>query len=213
LFAIYDAALRLLHPIMPFLTEELWHRLPQRAGARSIALEHFPDPPASWHDAEAEEQVALLQELIVAARNIRAEKKIDPKKRVAADVYSATASAAVLIESNRMFVEQGAALSELRLSPRPLDSGESTMRTVGPYDFRLDDVIDVPAELARLAKEKDRLERDIESKRARLTDDSFRSKAPAKIVQQMEATLEERRVELGKVIERLAQLEKTSAKT
>ena len=71
---------RLLHPIMPFLTEELWHRLPQRAGARSIALEHFPDPPDSWRDAEAEEQVALLQEIIVAARNIRAEMKIDPKQ-------------------------------------------------------------------------------------------------------------------------------------
>ena len=54
LFAIFDAALRLLHPFMPFLTEELWHRLPQRADARSIALEHFPDPPASWRDAEAE---------------------------------------------------------------------------------------------------------------------------------------------------------------
>jgi valyl-tRNA synthetase len=213
LFAIFDAALRLLHPTMPFLTEELWHRLPQRAEARSIALEHFPDPSDTWRDAEAEEQVALLQELITAARNIRAEKKIDPKRRVAADVYSATGTAAILIESNRRFVEQGAALSELRLSSQPLDSGGNTMRTVGPYDFRLDDVIDVAAELARLAKEKDRLERDIESKRTRLSDETFRSKAPAKIVQQMEATLTERNTELDKVNERLTQLEKTSAKT
>ena len=66
---------------------------------------------------------------------------------------------------------------------------------------------------ARLRKEKDRLEKDIESKQARLSDETFRSKAPAKIVQQMEATLEERRVELAKATERLAQLEKLSAKT
>jgi len=215
LFAIFDAALRLLHPIMPFLTEELWHRLPQRAGARSIALEKFPDPPASWRDAEAEDQVALLQELIVAARNVRAEMKIDPKRPVAADISSPDAAVRSTVAQNRDAIVRLAILSDLHLSAQRVDSPDGTLRATARFDLRIThgETLDVPAELARLAKEKDRLERDIESKRARLSDDSFRSKAPAKIVQQMEATLEERRVELGKVIERLAQLEKTSATT
>ena len=51
IFAVLEAALRLLHPVMPFLTEELWHRLPQRAGARSIALERFPARREEWMDA------------------------------------------------------------------------------------------------------------------------------------------------------------------
>ena len=55
-FAAFEAALRLLHPFMPFLTEELWHQLPQRAGARSIALDRFPEPHAERIDAAAEEQ-------------------------------------------------------------------------------------------------------------------------------------------------------------
>jgi len=210
LFAIFDAALRLLHPIMPFLTEELWHRLPQRAGARSIALEHFPDPPASWRDAEAEEQVALLQELIVATRNVRAEMKIDPKRPVAADISSPDATVRSTVEQNRDAIMRLAILSDLRLSAQQPDSPNGTVRATARFDLRIThgEALDVPAELARLTKEKDRLERDIESKRARLSDETFRSKAPAKIVQQMEATLAERRVELVKVIERLAQLER-----
>ena len=59
LFAAFESALRLLHPFMPFLTEELWHQLPQRAGARSIALDRFPEPHAERIDAAAEEQIAL----------------------------------------------------------------------------------------------------------------------------------------------------------
>jgi valyl-tRNA synthetase len=214
LFAIFDAALRLLHPIMPFLTEELWHRLPQRAGARSIALERFPDPPASWRDAEAEEQVALLQELIVAARNVRAEMKIDPKRPVAADLSSPDAVVRSAVEQNRDAIVRLAILSDLRLSAQQVDSPNGAVRATARFDLRIThgETLDVPAELARLTKEKDRLERDIESKCARLSDETFRGKAPAKIVQQMEATLEQRRVELGKAIERLAHLEKISAK-
>src|SRR5258706_12398626 len=82
LFAAFEAALRLLHPGMPFLTEELWHQLPQRSGARSIALERFPEPHVERMDSVAEEQISLLQEIITAARNIRAEMKLDMKAKL-----------------------------------------------------------------------------------------------------------------------------------
>ena len=82
LFAAFESALRLLHPFMPFLTEELWQQLPQREGARSIALDRFPEPHAERIDTAAEEQIALLQEIITAARNIRAEMKLDPKAKL-----------------------------------------------------------------------------------------------------------------------------------
>jgi valyl-tRNA synthetase len=215
LFAIFEAALRLLHPIMPFLTEELWHRLPQRAGARSIALDHFPEPPEVWNDPKAEAQVELLQELVVAARNVRAELKIDPKRPVAAEFSSQDSDVRTTVEQNRDAIMRLAILSDLRLSSQPMKSGEGAVRSTARFDLRIshDEMLDIPAEFARLRKDKDRLEKDIDSKRVRLADETFRSKAPAKIVQQMEATLEERRVELGKAIARLAQLENISAKT
>jgi len=212
LFAVFEAALRLLHPFMPFLTEELWHRLPQRAGARSIALEAFPDPPASRQDAEAEAEVSLLQEIIVAARNVRAEMKIDPKRRVAADFSSADEAVRTTVEQNRDLVARLATLSDLRVASQRLESPDGTVRTTARFDLRIShgETLDVPAELARQRKEKERLERDIESKRTRLSDEAFRSRAPADIVRQMETTVAERRVELIKVNERLAQLEKIS---
>src|SRR5271168_1230238 len=88
IFAVLDAALRLLHPVMPFLTEELWHKLPQPAGARSIALDQFPEPRPEHRNIAAQEGMATLQEIAIAARNIRATGKIDPKQKVPADFYT-----------------------------------------------------------------------------------------------------------------------------
>src|SRR3979409_2257864 len=69
LFALFEAALRLLHPFMPFLTEELWHQFPQRVDAKSIALERFPEVPDSWRNNAALDEFGLLQEIITAVRN------------------------------------------------------------------------------------------------------------------------------------------------
>src|SRR6202035_585352 len=101
LFSVFEAALRLLHPFMPFLTEELWHQFPQRAGAKSIALECFPEVRDSWRNNSALEEFGLLQEIITAVRNIRAEMKLDPKKKVAAELSVADEAACASVESNR----------------------------------------------------------------------------------------------------------------
>src|SRR6202022_3185123 len=81
LFAAFDAALRLLHPFMPFLTEELWHQLPQRAGAKSIALEPFPNDSFRSRVTNRVNEFALVQEVISHLRNLRAEMTLDAKKR------------------------------------------------------------------------------------------------------------------------------------
>src|SRR6202043_1819234 len=101
LVADFEAALRLLHPFMPFLTEELWHQFPQRAGAKSIALERFPEVRNSWRNDAALEEFGLLQEIITAVRNIRAEMKLDPKKKVAAELSLADEAAWASVASNR----------------------------------------------------------------------------------------------------------------
>jgi valyl-tRNA synthetase len=209
IFAAFDAALRLLHPIMPFLTEELWHRLPQPAGARSIALDKFPEPHAQWTDAVVERDMATLQEIIIAARNIRAEMKIDQKKKITADFSSADPAIRKLVKQNLDPILRLASLSALQISSGHLDSAGAALRSTAQFDLRIayGESIDKQAEIARLKKEIERLSKDIESKKARLADETFLSKAPAKIVDELKATLATRTIEHQKLLDRLAQLE------
>ncbi len=214
IFAALDAALRLLHPVMPFLTEELWHRLPQPAGARSIALEKFPEPQPRWIDTAADDSMAILQEIVVAARNIRAEMKLDPRKKVAADLFVTGPMRRTLVEENMDAVLRLASLSELRVtSGHPGAASEKNggiVRSTAAFDLRIayGEAIDKQAEIARLKKKVEELEKDIKSKQARLADQNFTSKAPEKIVDALRATLEERQLELKKLHDRLKQLDR-----
>jgi valyl-tRNA synthetase len=216
LFAVFESALRLLHPFMPFLTEELWHRIPQNPDAQSIALEPFPNPPKPWTDTAVERQVALLQDLIGAARNARMELKLaDTKRRVAADFYSADSEVKTLVDRNLDMILRLGNLSELRTSMARLDPTAGPVRATPQFELRIPygETVDVKAELARLRKERERLAQDLRSKESRLADQTFRSKAPAEVVRQMEATFAERRGEFEKLTERLAQLEKSAEPT
>jgi valyl-tRNA synthetase len=213
LFAALDAALRLLHPFMPFITEELWHQLPQRAGAKSIALDAFPEARAEWKNAQALEQFSLIQEMIVALRNIRAEMKVEPKKKVAAEFSSSDEQARQTIESSREGIVRLAALSELKVSAERLPQSGGAVRSTALFDVRIAYIaesIDVEAEEARLRKQIEGLEKAIAAKEKQLADDTFRSRAPEKVVRGLEATLAEQTTELRKLRSRLEEL-KTAA--
>ncbi|HXW55100.1 MAG TPA: valine--tRNA ligase [Candidatus Cybelea sp.] len=229
IFAVFDAALRLLHPVMPFLTEELWHRSPQQAGASrvsaealasaalaegtgsaalallSIALEPYPQPESDWSDAAAERDMALLQEIIVSARNIRAELKIDSNRKVSADFSASDPKLRSMVQANLEPILRLATLSALHMSAERLDSSDGVLRSTAAFDLRIvhGEGVDRPAEIERLKREIERLERDIEAKEKRLADDSFRRKAPPEIVRGVETTVTERRSELERLRSRL----------
>jgi valyl-tRNA synthetase len=208
LFAAFDAALRLLHPFMPFLTEELWHQLPQKAGAKSIALDRFPEAKVAWKSEQALKQFSLLQEVIIALRNARAELKIDPKKKVPGEFSASDAEIRELVEANRDGILRAAILSELKISAERLPQTGGAVRSTADFDVRIAyaETVDVGAEKARLLKESDRLQKDIASKERQLGDETFRSRAPENIIKGMEATLAQRRAELQKLQDRQAQL-------
>ena len=196
---------------MPFLTEELWHKLPQPAGARSIALDRFPARREDWIDARADGDMALIQEIIAAARNIRAEMKVDQKKKVPADFSTSDAAVRKLVESNLEPLLRLANLSGLAISSARLDSTGAAVRSTARFDLRIgyDEAVDKQVEISRLKKENERLAKDIESKKARLADETFLSKAPAKIVEDLKATLATREIEHQKVLDRLSQLQES----
>ncbi len=209
LFAGFDAALRLLHPFMPFITEELWHQLPQRTGAKSIALQPFPEARQCWIDPQAMKEYGLVQEVIQALRTIRAEMKLDPKKRVGAEFFSGDAAASAIIEANKEGILRLALLSELTVCPTKLAEAGGGSRSTAEFDVRISyatDTMDVAAERARLHKEMQGLQKAILSKESQLGNETFRSRAPEKIIQQMEEAVNAQRIELQKMAERLHQL-------
>jgi valyl-tRNA synthetase len=209
LFAALDAALRLLHPFMPFITEELWHQFPQLPGVKSIALDAFPISRTEWKNTQALEQFSLVQEVIVALRNIRAEMKLEPKKKVAAEFSSTDEHTRKTIETSREGIMRLAALSELKVSAERLPQSGGAVRSTALFDVRIPyvaEAIDVAAEAARLRKQIEGLEKAIAAKEKQLADDVFRSRAPEKVVRGLEATLAEQATELQKLRSRLEEL-------
>jgi valyl-tRNA synthetase len=209
LFAAFETALRLLHPVMPFLTEELWHQLPRVPGAKSIALERYPEARESWRNAAALEQFELVQEVVKSVRAIRADMKLDRKKRIAAEFSSESAHIRETIAANLDGIVRLALLTELTITDAKLAQSSGGLRSTSLFDVRVPyiETIDVAAELMRLKKEHERLTRDIASKERQLGDDTFRSRAPEKIINGLQATLEERRIEIQKVAARMRELE------
>jgi valyl-tRNA synthetase len=209
LFAGFDAALRLLHPFMPFLTEELWHQLPQKAGAKSIAMDHYPEARAAWKNEQGLREYGLLQEVIQGLRTVRAEMKLDPKKKVAAEFFSADASVRGIVNANREGIVRLGLLTELRVTAEKLREGSGGMRSTAQFDLQIPypaETTDAGAERARLKKEMEGLQKAIASKENQLGNETFRSRAPQNIIQQMEQVLAGQRIELQKMIDRLKQL-------
>ena len=208
LFAAFGAALRLLHPVMPFLTEELWHQLPQRPGAKSIALERYPESRPEWRNPAALHEFELAQDVIKTVRAIRADMKLDPKKRVAADFSSSDPEVRAAVTANLDGILRLALLTELKISDAKLPQSDGAIRSTSFFDVRITytETLDVAAECARLKKEQERLTKNIASKQSQLGNDNFRSRAPEKIIRDMETLLAEQRIELAKTTERLSQL-------
>jgi valyl-tRNA synthetase len=147
--------------------------------------------------------------VITEVRNIRAEMKLDPRKKVAAEFYSSQEHLRSAIRNNVDGIQRLAILSELKVSASALAPSAGAMRSTAQFDIRIaySDSVDAAAESERLRKDIERLQKDIASKERQLGDETFRSRAPEKIIKGMQTTLEERRIELGKSSERLRQLE------
>jgi valyl-tRNA synthetase len=184
--------------------------LPQRPEAKSIALDSFPVARTEWKNAQALEEFSLVQEVIVALRNIRAEMRgLDAKKKVAAEFSSSDERVRRTIESSSEGILRLVALSELRVSAERLPQSGGAVRSTALFDVRIAyvaETIDVEAEAARLRKQIEGLEKAIAAKEKQLANDTFRSRAPEKIIRGLEATLAEQTTELRKLRSRLEEL-------
>ena len=212
LFAVLDGSLRLLHPFMPYLTEEIWSRLPVHG--ETLARAAWPRPQG-LEDPEAEDRVGRVLDVIRAIRNLRAERNVEPSRRIQAVLRAEPALLATL-RSLEQEVQALARLERMDLVEPggPVPDREAAVTAVaGGVEIYLPlaGLVDLAAERARLEKELAAARETAERARAMLEKPGFREKAPAQVVQQQEARLSEAETKVAKLLDQLAALERAGA--
>jgi valyl-tRNA synthetase len=180
----FDVALRLLHPIMPFITEALWRRFPGRPDDASISVAAWPVPDSRASDPSALRDFGLVQELIGAVRTIRAEYGVQPGQVVRAVVGAANPVTAAALRQELSTIIRLAKLSEVTFGESAERVGGHAVLSDGTAVFvPLGDAIDLARECGRLGSEVDRLGRLVESQEKKLGNQQFVSRAPSEVVE------------------------------
>ena len=211
-----DTILRLLHPIMPFVTEEIWQHLRAAAGDRrmpwdtgglpeSIMVAAWPTPSEAWIDARTETQFGTFLGVVGAIREIRSRQNVPPKTRLPAAIR-APRDTADLLAPMHAAVESMAGADLAAVGPDAAGAAGAATASVLDCDVFVDlaGLIDVAAEIARVEKENEKTAGFIAAKQKKLADEKFVGKAPAAVV-------EKERAQLAELADKLAKGEATLA--
>ncbi|HEU5262009.1 MAG TPA: valine--tRNA ligase [Gemmatimonadales bacterium] len=179
----FDAVLRLLHPVVPFITEELWQKLPGRRADDLLAVAAWPTPRPELADPDADRQFPLVQEAISSIRMLRAEYRVPPKARLRAAVRPKTEQVRRALAGERDTILRLAQLAELAFDGQRAVVGAHAVLADGSDVFvALEGEIDLQQECRRLADELTRVERQLSGLAAKLTNRNFVARAPAEVV-------------------------------
>ncbi len=193
--------LKLLHPFMPFITEEIWQTL---VGGAPLMLEKFPEYEESLHFENEEKDFEKIITAIKGIRNRRAEMNVPPSKK--AKVFIETPYSEVF-KSGAMFFERLASASEVEVKDKIDLSDALTVVTDSARIFiPLDEIVDKQKELDRLNKEKKAVQKDIDFLSGKLSNEGFLAKAPAQLVEKEKAKLEVARQKMEKILESIEKL-------
>jgi valyl-tRNA synthetase len=204
--ATFETALRMLHPVMPFITEALWQRLPGRGGA-SISVAPWPGPDQRASDPAALAQFGLVQELVGALRSIRADYGIQPGLSIRAFITDAPLAGARIFDAERPTIMRLAKLSGLELGNLPEGAGATAVLSDGSAVFvPLGDAIDLDKECGRLKSEHSRLVQQIQSQNGKLANEQFVARAPAEVVDKERRKLDDWREQADVLSQKLERL-------
>ena len=217
LLEVHDRTLRMLHPVVPFITEEVWQQLPRHADTgltadgchQSITLAEFPKKQDAWIDNEAADCMELLQEVITTIRTVRAEWGVPRVQKITVVVIGGDLATLSVLRTNESYISQLAGLESLKMVDKHDREPDTVVRIVRDMQFYvlLAGIIDREAELTRVRKELAKIEAQQTANDAKLGNPKFRERADPDIVTEAVArasTLDEQKNKLVRILEELA---------
>ncbi len=207
LFTVLEAIVKLLHPIAPFVTEEIWHFLP---GHRpTLMTESFPLANPAWDDQEAEESAELIKGVIGGIRNIRSEMQIHPSAEI-----EAFAICPDPLKQQRLQTHAPSIMGLTRTASLDVQASGTVPQGTANYIFEdieifvpLKGLIDVEKEIAKLNKNKEKLEKQAAQTKGKLSNEKFLSNAPDDIIAKENGKLDEFTLQLTKIDETIVRLQ------
>ncbi|MBZ9935499.1 valine--tRNA ligase [Mesorhizobium sp. BR1-1-16] len=194
-----DRIVTLLHPFMPFITEELWGRTAPEGGARDRQLILTPWPALDFEDATAADEINWLVDLISQVRSVRSEINVPPGAMVPLIIVGASEATRARLVTHDALIRRLARAAEVTVADAPPKGAVQTMVGEATIALPLAGVIDLDAERARLGKERDKASKDIAKIQAKLGNEQFVSRAPEEVIEEQRERLAEAESLVAKV--------------
>jgi valyl-tRNA synthetase len=208
--SVLENVVRLLHPIMPFITEEIWQNLPGKPAdsKESIMISSYPAYDTAKDDADAETEMLLIQNLIDSIRNIRGEMHIPPSMKTQVFLKVADTAESTLLKAHAEYFHSLVPISELQVAGDVNAGKHASMALVKDIEIHIPLPVEIiESEITRLKKEVPRLEKEIENVAKKLANPQFCERAPEAVVAKEKEKAEQYKLEIVKLKEKLAELE------
>ena len=203
LVRVLEAVLRLMHPLMPFVTEEIWQRVAPLAGRSgpSIMLEPYPAPRPELDDPDAVEHMTWLKDLVLAIRRIRGELDLPPSRQIPVVLVGPSDAERERLAGGAAYVRALARVLTIDILQDGDPTPKASTALLGELEILvpLEGIIDKDAEIGRLVRELDKLGKNLHRSRAKLDNASFRDRAPAEVVEKERGRAAEFESSIGKL--------------
>ncbi|OZB91136.1 valine--tRNA ligase [Paenibacillus sp. XY044] len=203
---VLDRTLRMIHPFMPFISEEIWQHLPHEG--ETITLAEWPQYDPTFENAEAADEMSLLMDAIRAVRNIRAEVNVPMSKKIELMLKAGDEQVLQIVNRNEIYVQRFCNTSSFvaGLDLATPDKAMTAVITGAELYLPLAGLIDIDQEIARLEKELQHLNSEVQRVEKKLANEGFVAKAPAKVIEEEKAKMADYSDKRGKVIARIEEL-------
>ncbi|WP_028543571.1 valine--tRNA ligase [Paenibacillus taiwanensis] len=203
---VLDRTMRMIHPFMPYISEEIWQHLPHEG--ETVTLASWPAYDAALEAPEAVQEMTMLMDMIRAVRNIRAEVNVPMSKKVELIVKPADARIYGMLQRNMDYIERfcGTSKLEIELNAAVPNKVMTAIVTGAEMYLPLAGLIDIEQEIARLNKELDNFIKEVERVEKKLANEGFMAKAPEKVVEEERAKARDYSEKRDKVLARIQEL-------